>query len=119
MIQLISVSAGFLVGAGYALYCAVDAARWRDWRRFFLLAALTFPLLLGASWIFAIAVGHPTVSFWGNIGFGPDWACQNLGNGAHICSRDLPPRFQPSPGLAPPNPQVDDANRGQRAPQNP
>jgi hypothetical protein len=86
----------FAILAGIALYQGVDALRWHDRRRLWIALAALQPLglaICGALWIGA---QHPTFNFWGNLGFGPGWECENLGRGAaQVCKRDLPARYQP------------------------
>ena len=74
-----------LLGA-IALYCTLDALRWRENAR--AMRAFSFTVLFFAMTIAAIWVGvqHPRGATLSN-GFGPGWRCANLVRG-DVCFRD-------------------------------
>ena len=77
-----------LVAAVGAVWQSVSAYRWRDWRRFWIASALILPLFVGSIATIWAGYRYPTFNFWSNLGFGPNWECENLGRGgAVVCAR--------------------------------
>jgi hypothetical protein len=99
---MFAAGGAFAFLTAFAVYSAIDAARWRNRRRMWLSVAAGLPLGVAACVSLWIGIERPTANFWGNQGFGPDWECNNLGRGAaQVCARDLPTSFQGKPPAQP------------------
>jgi MFS family permease len=86
------ILAGLCTGA--VLLKAIEALRWRDWRRccLFALAAVPMVLMAGISgWEF---LRDPMLPKNSNFGFGPEWRCTSMGKGEPVCIKA--PAGQPS-----------------------
>jgi len=95
----LNLAAVLVALTGFAIYLLVDALRWRRQRRFWIALVSILPLSAAASTAFWIGTQNPTVNFWGNLGFGPDWDCRNEvgGRGGQACLRDVPTGLQGKP----------------------
>ena len=82
---MFAAGGAFAFLTAFAVYSAIDAARWRNRRRMWLSVAAGLPLGVAACVSLWIGIERPTANFWGNQGFGPEWECNNLGRG--------PPRY--------------------------
>jgi hypothetical protein len=83
-----AIAGALVIGAAVALWQAVDAFRWRAFRRFWIAVAMIPPLCVGACVAMWAGNHNPTFNFWGNVGMGPNWECENLGrSGAVACAR--------------------------------
>jgi hypothetical protein len=86
------LSGGLVILAAVALWQSIDAFRWRDWRRFWIASMLILPSCLGFGAAIWAGNHYPTLNFWGNLGRGPEWECENLGRGgAVVCARGSRP----------------------------
>jgi hypothetical protein len=86
-----SIAGGFAFAAVFAFGAAINAARWRDMRRFWRRLTGGVVLVIGLCASLWIGAQYPGANFWWGQGFGPDWECRNLGRGgAQVCFPDKP-----------------------------
>jgi hypothetical protein len=83
------LSALLIVFAGAAGFEVANSLGWCDRRRLCKAVVVIVPLTFAAGGAWWLGNRYPTL----NSGFGPGWACQNLGRGdALVCLRDLDAR---------------------------
>jgi hypothetical protein len=89
---VLEVAGVLVIGAAVALWQAVDAFRWREFRRFWIAVAVIPPLCVGAGAAVWNGNRNPSFNFRGNLALGPNWECENLGRGsAVVCARGPAP----------------------------
>src|SRR5690348_16164162 len=95
---MFAVAGVLAFAAAIALWQGVDAFRWQDRRRLRIASALILPLGIGAGAAIWAGNRYPAFNFWGNLGRGPDWVCENLGRaGAVACARGSAPPLSEKP----------------------
>jgi hypothetical protein len=95
--HMFGLAGALAVAVAVALWQGVDAYRWRHWRRFWISLAVIPPLSIGVCVAIWTGSQHPTFNFWGNLGLGQDWECENLGRaGAVSCARGSGPPLSDS-----------------------